>query len=295
MLRFFDDPNRFHQPRVSRFVDLCLDEVASLQPQRVAPASEMRLHGHARHHARVRIVVNLNRPARTVDRDDPAVNLRGRGERRRGGDRERHDDCDRTEAGASGRGPRTLSLDMTFALRKAAFALPFGIVTAMAAHFVRFAGAHAFGGDANEALATGAVIGSLVIAAAILHAFLISGATTVTGTIARTRLARLTPHAGIVFLLAAATYYGIEMLEGNALELGFPTIVLAALAAVVTFALRRLCALLAHVILRIAERLIVLLAARPRLVVRLARVSRPCHAEPMLAARRFGRAPPSER
>jgi hypothetical protein len=126
---------------------------------------------------------------------------------------------------------------MPDALRKSIFAVPFECLVAVATHFVRFGDDHAFGGSANEALASLAIGGSITIALVILHAFLTVGSTKVTGTIARTRVAALLPNGPTIFTLAAAVYYGIETLEGNGGELGFPTLVLALIAALVAFSL----------------------------------------------------------
>ena len=133
---------------------------------------------------------------------------------------------------------------MPGALRKSIFAVPFGCLVAVATHFVRFGDDHAFGGSANEAIASLAIGGSITIALVILHAFLTTGSTTVTGTIARTRVAALLPNGPTIFTLSAAVYYGIETLEGNGVELGFPTLVLALLAALVALTLRGLLSLI---------------------------------------------------
>jgi hypothetical protein len=184
---------------------------------------------------------------------------------------------------------------MPDALRKSIFAVPFGCLVAIATHFVRFGDEHAFGGSANEALASLAIGGSITIALVILHAFLTAGSTTVTGTIARTRVAALLPNGPTIFTLAAAVYYGIETLEGNGVELGFPTLVLALLAALVAFALRELCAQLASFVHAIVSELIALLSVGPCAVAQSAPQSDPLRAQTILASRRLGRAPPNER
>jgi hypothetical protein len=53
---------------------------------------------------------------------------------------------------------------MPDALRKSIFAAPFGCLVAVATHFVRFGDDHAFGGRANEALASLAIGGSITTA-----------------------------------------------------------------------------------------------------------------------------------
>jgi len=184
---------------------------------------------------------------------------------------------------------------MPDALRKSSLAVPFGCLVAVATHFVRFGDDHAFGGSANEALVSLAIGGSIAIALVILHAFLTAGSTTVTGTIARTRVAALLPNGPTIFTLAAALYYGIETLEGNGVELGFPTLVLALIAALLAFALRALCAQLAHFVHAIVRELVALLSARPCAVAQPAPQSHPLRAQTILAARRLGRAPPNER
>jgi hypothetical protein len=180
-------------------------------------------------------------------------------------------------------------------LRKAAFALPFGCVTAIATHFVRFGDDHVFGGDANEALSTAALGGSIAIALAILHVFLTSGSTTVTGTIARARVRTLVPNAFVIFGVAASVYYGIESLEGNGIELGLPTVVLALFAALVAFLLTRLCALLARFVAASVRVFFQLLDAQARIAWRLAPIARPLHPQLALVTRRTGRAPPNGR
>jgi hypothetical protein len=184
---------------------------------------------------------------------------------------------------------------MPGAFRKSIFAVPFGCLVAIGTHFVRFGDDHAFGGSANEALASLAIGGSITIALVILHAFLTIGSTTVTGSIARTRVGALLPNAPTIFTIAAAIYYGIETLEGNGIELGFPTLVLALMAMLVAFTLRALCAQLASFVHAIVNELIALLSVRPCAVAQSAPQSHPLRAQTILAARRLGRAPPNER
>jgi hypothetical protein len=90
-------------------------------------------------------------------------------------------------------------------------------------------------------------------------------------------------------------YYSIETLEGNGAELGFPTLVLALIAALVAFSLRELCAQLARFVHAIVRELVALLSARPCAVAQPAPQSHPLRAQTILAARRLGRAPPNER
>jgi hypothetical protein len=178
--------------------------------------------------------------------------------------------------------------------RRAAFAVPFGCMTAIGTHVLRFGDSHAMGGDANDALVSAAAGGSIAIALAILHAFLTSGTTTVTGTLARTRVRALLPNGPVIFAIAAAVYYGIESLEGNGIELGLPTLILALLAMFTAFTLQRLCTLLArfvaHAIVAHVERL----SARLRIAMRRG-IPRPLHVDAEIVARRFGRAPPMGR
>jgi hypothetical protein len=180
-------------------------------------------------------------------------------------------------------------------MRRVAITLPFGLVTAIVTHLVRFGDDHEFGGEANEAIVTLATVGALTIALVLLHRFLVAGTTTPTGTLARARIARLLPHSALVFAVAAFTYYGIESLEGHGIELGFATIVLAAVAALVAAGLRLSCALLATFVARAVCALVALLAAQPRPQLALAVARRPLHVEPERVARRFGRAPPPGR
>ena len=182
--------------------------------------------------------------------------------------------------GESGLSPRTSSAPVFLLLRRIAFALPFGLVTAIVTHLIRFGDDHDFGGDANAAIVSLAVVGAVTLALALLHGFLVSGTTTPTGTLARTRIARLVPHPALVFGLAATTYYSIESLEGNGIEIGFATVMLAIVGTLVAWGLRALCALL---------------AAQPRPQFALATERRPLHTERERVARRFGRAPPAGR
>jgi len=177
-------------------------------------------------------------------------------------------------------------------LRRIAFALPFGLVTAIVTHLIRFGDDHDFGGDAHAAIVTLAVVGAVTLAFALLHGFLVAGTTTPTGTLARARIARLLPHPALVFGLAALTYYSIESLEGNGIEIGFATIMLAIVASVVAWGLRAFCALLATFVAEAVRALVALLAAQPRPQLALAVARRPIHRERDYVARRFGRAPP---
>jgi hypothetical protein len=180
-------------------------------------------------------------------------------------------------------------------VRKAAFAVPFGCLTAILSHFVRFGDDHAFGGEANEALVAAALGGSIAIALAILHAFLTSGSTTVTGTIARVRSRALVPHPALVFGFAAFIYYGIESLEGNGIELGLPTLVLALIATLIAFLLQRLAALLAHFVAASVRVWLAILDAQHALVWHRTWLTRPLHPQFAYATRRTGRAPPNGR
>jgi hypothetical protein len=180
-------------------------------------------------------------------------------------------------------------------VRRLLFALPFGCSTALISHVVRFGDDHAFGGEANEAIVAAAIGGSIAIALAILHAFVTAGSTTVTGTIARTRVRAMLPNAPTIFALAAMFYYGIETLEGNGIELGLPTFVLAAIALLVAFGLRVLCAQLARFVQSIVRDFIALLSAQPAPVAVRSSQPHPRRAQIYLTARRLGRAPPNER
>jgi hypothetical protein len=179
--------------------------------------------------------------------------------------------------------------------RKFAFTIPFGCLTALASHFVRFGDEHAFGGEASEAVATAAIGGSIAIAMGILYVFLTAGSTTITGTIARSRVNALLPNALQIFGVAAVVYYGIETLEGNGIELGLPTLVLGLIARLVAYALQALCAQLAMFVQTIVRDLIALIAARPSVIAQPAPQPHPLRAQTLLTARRLGRAPPNER
>jgi hypothetical protein len=181
---------------------------------------------------------------------------------------------------------------MTAVFQKIAFAMPFGFLTAIATHYVRFGDDHAFGGEGNEALVTTAVAGVIGLAFTILAMFLRAGSTTTTGSIARARVNALLPHPVTVFLIAALTYYGIESLEGNGIELGLPTVVLALFALIVAYALRRLTALLSRFASVVAREWFARLTVRDRIVWHLGLESQPLHVETLRVARRFGRAPP---
>jgi len=180
------------------------------------------------------------------------------------------------------------------AARKIAFAFPFGCLTALVSHEIRFGDDHAFGGEANEAIVAVAISGSVTIALVLLHTFLTAGATTVTGTIARARARRILPGPLLTFALAAAFYYGIEMLEGNGIELGLPTLVLAAIAAVVAWTLRGLCDGLARLVHEMVRELVALLSVGHDILACVPRRPLRIHAQAELASRRFGRAPPNE-
>jgi hypothetical protein len=179
--------------------------------------------------------------------------------------------------------------------RKAAFAFPFGCLTALVSHAIRFGDDHTFGGEANDAIVSAAIVGSIAIAVLIFHVFLTTGSTTVTGTIARSRVRRLIPNAPLIFTLAAVLYYGIETLEGNGIELGSPTLVLAAIATLVALGLSCLCDQLARFVHAIVCEFVALLSARPFAAARPAPQPHPLRAQVFLTARRFGRAPPNER
>jgi hypothetical protein len=180
-------------------------------------------------------------------------------------------------------------------LRKAAFTLPFACLTALASHEVRFGDDHDFGGEANAAIVSAAIGGSIAIALAILYAFLTAGSTTVTGTIARARVGKLLPNAPTIFGAALVFYYGIEMLEGNGIELGLPTLCLAGIATLVALLLQLLCGQLARFVVAIVRELVAQLSARPCVVAQPGRRPQIPRAQRLLAARRFGRAPPNER
>jgi hypothetical protein len=180
-------------------------------------------------------------------------------------------------------------------LKKAAFAVPFGCLTAIATHYVRFGDDHAFGGEGNEALVSATVAGVIGLAFGILLMFLRAGSTTTTGTIARARVNALLPHSAVIFAIAAFTYYGIESLEGNGIELGLPTVVLGLFSVLVGFLLRRLAALLAGFASDLTREWFARLGARNRIVWHLAPAAQPVHVETLRVARRFGRAPPSVR
>lgn len=181
------------------------------------------------------------------------------------------------------------------ALRKSIFALPFGCLAAIAAHFVRFGDEHAFGGGANETLVAVALGGSIAIATAILHAFLTAGTTLTTGTLASARIRALIPGAPALFGCAALIYYGIESLEGNGIEVGAPIVVLAACATALACLLRGVAALVARIVADIARDWLALLDRRERLVRHAALRPQPIHSQVALTARRFGRAPPNGR
>lgn len=182
---------------------------------------------------------------------------------------------------------------MRDAFRKSVFAVPFGCLVAIAAHFVRFGEEHAFGGRANEALVSGAVIGTLVIAGLILYAFLTGGTTTTTGTIAFVRARRLVPGTPSLLAVATTIYYGIESLEGNGIELGLPTLVLAAFALLVAYGLNRLTAIFSFYVADLLRHWRAFLGRRERSIWHLALDVHLVHSPIALAARHFGRAPPN--
>jgi hypothetical protein len=184
---------------------------------------------------------------------------------------------------------------MSDALRKLLVAVPFGCFVAMATHFARFGDDHAFGGEANEALVASATGGSIAIAFVILHVLLTGGSTTVTGTIARARVGAMLPNSVTLFAVAAAIYYGIESLEGNGIEVGLPTLVLALLAALAAWTLRVLCAQFARFVDTLVRELVAFLSARPAALAQSVPQSDPLRAGTILTARRLGRAPPNVR
>ena len=184
---------------------------------------------------------------------------------------------------------------MTRALRRAVFAIPFGCLTAIVAHAVRFGDEHAFGGEAHELLVAAAIAGTVAVALAILHAFLSAGSTIVTGTIAATRAGEFVPNAATIFTLAAGVYYGIESLEGNGIEFGLPTLLLGASAAALAALLRTLAARLASIVADLVRDWIALLERRERPIRCRSRRTRPIHFQLACATRRLGRAPPPER
>jgi hypothetical protein len=184
---------------------------------------------------------------------------------------------------------------MNDVLRKAVFAVPFACLAALAVHVARFGDDHAFGGEGNEGLVAAAVGGSVAVALTILHAFLTAGTTTSTGTIAAARARERLPNALTLFGSSAAIYYGIEALEGNGIEIGLPTLLLAASAALLAAALRAVVALVAGVVARIVSDLVALLDRREHLVGLRSPQARPIVRQLSRAARRFGRAPPNER
>jgi hypothetical protein len=179
-------------------------------------------------------------------------------------------------------------------LRRAVFAVPFGGLVAIAAHTVRFGDDHVFGGEANDMLIATAVGGSALIALAILHVFLTAGTTTPTGTIAAARVRELIPNGGTIFALAASIYYGIESLEGNGIELGVATLLLAALAAALAAALRGVAAYLAGIVAVLVRDWIALLDRCEHSIRSRSLQTQPIHSQVEYATRRLGRAPPAE-
>ena len=98
-----------------------------------------------------------------------------------------------------------------------------------------------------------------------------------------------------MFVPAAGIYYGIEALEGNGLEIGLPTVVLAVFSIVLAFALRRLRRSWRTSMADLINDWLALLERRERLIWHLALHPQPIHAQDVRAARRFGRAPPNRR
>jgi hypothetical protein len=184
---------------------------------------------------------------------------------------------------------------MKRALRRAVFAVPFGCLAALVTHAVRFGDEHAFGGEAHELLVAAAVAGSVAVALTVLHAFLTAGSTVVTGTIAATRAGELVPNAATIFTFAAGVYYGIESLEGNGIETGFPALLLGALAAALAALLRSLAGRLAGVVADLVRDWIALLERRAPTIRFRSRRGRSIHSQVAYATRRLGRAPPHER
>ncbi len=180
-------------------------------------------------------------------------------------------------------------------LRRSIFAVPFGCLVAIATHFVRFGDEHAFGGSGNEALVAVALGGSITIAAVILHAFLTGGTTRMTGSLAANRMRALVPRAPALFALGAFVYYGIETLEGNGIELGLPTLVLAAFAAVLAFCLQRAATAVASFVADFVRDWLARLDRRERRIWQPALCLVPIHSQIDRSARRLGRAPPNGR
>lgn len=181
------------------------------------------------------------------------------------------------------------------ALRKPIFALPFGCLTAIATHFVRFGDEHAFGGRANDVLVAVAVGGAIAIAIAILAAFVSAGSTVMSGSVVASRMRALVPGTPTVFALGAFVYYGIESLEGNAIEIGVPTLVLALVAAGFAYALRASAATIARFAVTLIQEGFARLDCRERPFIRFAFEPQRIHSQIPRAARRPGRAPPHER
>jgi len=184
---------------------------------------------------------------------------------------------------------------MNGVLRRTLFTVPFGCLIALLVHVVRFGDDHAFGGDGNEALVATAIGGSIAIALVIFHGFLTAGTTVPTGTIAAARARQLVPGVWTLFVCAAATYYGIESLEGNGIELGLPTVLLAIAAAFVAIGLRAIVALFAGLVAGMVRDWIALLDRRERVLFHRSLQVQPIHSQVTGATRRFGRAPPNER
>jgi hypothetical protein len=184
---------------------------------------------------------------------------------------------------------------MESVLRKVTFAVPFGCLAAIAAHAVRFGEDHAFGGEANDALVATAVAGTLAVAVAILHAFLTAGTTTPTATLAAARARQLVPGSAMLFALAATIYYGIEALEGHGLEVGLPTMLLGAFAAVLALTLRGAVAILAGVVADMVSDFVALLTRQEHIGWHQSLQAQVIYSQVPHAARRFGRAPPNER
>ncbi len=182
---------------------------------------------------------------------------------------------------------------MRGAFRRFAFAIPCGSCVAIATHFVRFGDDHAFGGGASETLVAATVGGVVAIAMLIVRAFLTGSTTTTTGTIAAARARQIIPGAPIVFFVAASLYYGIEAIEGNGIEIGLPTLVLAALAILLAYALRRSTALFALFVADLLRDWLERLERRERATRLFPSDVCPLRRGVARTARRFGRAPPN--
>jgi len=179
-------------------------------------------------------------------------------------------------------------------VRKVAFAFPFACLTALLSHEVRFGDEHAFGGEANEAIVSAAVGGSITVALLLAHAFLAAGSNRTTGSVARSRALPVLPGWPLLFGLAAGLYYTIETLEGNGIELGWATVLLAVIAGLLAGGLRWLCDGLAGLVDALVREYVARLSARPVLVAAAPPRHRPLRAQTLRITRRLGRAPPYE-